>query len=258
MLLGQSPTPRRRLKRSDLIAEDLKRWMSATAMGPGDRLPQERELIRLFGCARATIREALTSLEVQGLVDVVPGPQGGARLSAVAETRAILLLNNFFYFEDLQARDLYELRAVLEPLIVRNVAGHLTEADFARLEATVAVSEDGLDGKVRARTLREAELEFHAILADRVPNRMLRFFARFVLETLRRFVMPKAVAQGQLESFGRHCLAAHRAILTALRAADGEAAARCMAEHIGCAAAFVDEVEAAFDRVRLLGDSEAA
>jgi GntR family transcriptional repressor for pyruvate dehydrogenase complex len=243
-LLGRSP----RSKRSDQIAEDLKRWIAMTGKKPGDRLPQERELITLFSSSRGTVREALKSLEVQGLVEVVSGPNGGARLVRVPEDRSMQLLTNYFYFQDISAADIYELRRAIEPLVVRAVIDVLTPEDFAGLRQTIDICRKGVEGKLDIATHRIAELRFHQILADRVPNPILRFYALFLIHLVFSFVTPKSVAQGQHETFSSHVIASHEALLQALEKRQAEKAAKLMGSHMHDAACLVGDMESAFDR----------
>ncbi|MQB02265.1 MAG: GntR family transcriptional regulator, partial [Actinobacteria bacterium] len=53
------------------------RWlvvhMSNADMGPGDRLPPERQLATSLGVSRASLRQAMAALEVQGVVEVRHG-----------------------------------------------------------------------------------------------------------------------------------------------------------------------------------------
>lgn len=246
-LLARSP----RTKRSDAIVEDIKRWIALSGMKPGDRLPQEKELISLFSSSRGTVREALKSLEVQGLVEISSGPNGGARLKRVPEDRAMQLLSNYFYFQDLHAKDIYVLRRAVEPLIAREVVGHLTAGDFAQLERSVEICRRGHRGEVDPATHRIAELQFHQILANRVPNRLLRFYGLFLNYILYNFVTPKAVAQGQHTEFSCHVIDAHEALLKALQKSNGRRAEKLMLQHMEQAAALVSDIEMAFDR-RLL------
>lgn len=74
----QTPTPRRRQKLAELISDDIKRWIATEGMTEGDRLPNEKTLMELYGCAKGTVREALKILEVEGLVTLKTGPGGGA------------------------------------------------------------------------------------------------------------------------------------------------------------------------------------
>jgi DNA-binding FadR family transcriptional regulator len=56
-----------------MIADDLRQRIARERLKPGDRLPNERSLTEHYGCAKGTIREALTALEVAGLVKMQTG-----------------------------------------------------------------------------------------------------------------------------------------------------------------------------------------
>lgn len=68
-----SSTVKRRPKLAELISDDIKRWIASEGLGEGDRLPNERALMELYGSAKATIREALKILEVEGLITLKTG-----------------------------------------------------------------------------------------------------------------------------------------------------------------------------------------
>ncbi|WP_342644102.1 FadR/GntR family transcriptional regulator [Rhodoligotrophos ferricapiens] len=244
--IGRYARQRTRAKRSDLIAEELLRWVLLTGKSPGDRLPQEKELMEMFGGSRGTVREALKSLEVQGLVEVVTGPNGGARLTRVPEDRAMQLLTPYFYFKDLDAEAIYQTRLVLEPVMVRAAIDHLTEADFTAMRQTIEVCCDGMEGRANPAAHRAAELQFHHIIANRVPNALLRFFCIFTNHILYSMVTPKAVVQGEQHAFAHHVVHAHVEIIEALEARDAKRASMLMLEHIRTAAGMVEDMEMAF------------
>lgn len=248
---------RTRAKRSDLIADELLRWVLLTGRKPGDRLPQEKELMALFGGSRGTLREALKSLEVQGLVEIVTGPNGGARLTEVPEDRAMQLLIPYFYFRELDAHTIYQTRILLEPMMVRAAIDELTEDDFAAMQETIDICRRGLEGHSGAVAHRAAELQFHHIIANRVPNTLLRFFCIFMNHILYSMVTPKTVAQGAHQHFAEHVIDAHVTIIGALQARDADQAAELMLEHVQEAACMVEDMEIAFDRA-LIDQSMAA
>lgn len=86
---------------------------------PGQRLV-ERELIEQLGVSRTTVREALRELTSEGLVTVVP--QRGAVVSAPSLT---------------EAEDLYEIRAVLESILVERFVERATDQQIVRLDDAV-------------------------------------------------------------------------------------------------------------------------
>ena len=55
------------------VAEQIERFVAGNGLTPGDRLPGERELVELLGVSRASVREALRSLETRGVVRVRHG-----------------------------------------------------------------------------------------------------------------------------------------------------------------------------------------
>ena len=81
-----------------------------------------------------------------------------------------------------------------------------------------------------------------------MPNRILRFYALFLIHLLFNLVTPKAVAQGQDDAFSSHVIASHEALVAALEKRQAARAARLMDEHMHDAACLVGDIESAFDR----------
>ena len=100
-------TAESRASRPLRVAESIKGYVVSNALQPGDKLPNEAELIELFGMAKGTIREAMRILEAQGLVKTRTGPGGGCFVHEVSETRTRALLANYFYFRHLTISDIY-------------------------------------------------------------------------------------------------------------------------------------------------------
>ena len=98
-----------RRKLSDLVVDQIKQWLMSAVIRPGDRLPQERDLMVRFDVGKGTVREALKALEVQGLVRMSTGPSGGASVSEVRYETAAGLLGNYFFFQDLSTEAIYEI-----------------------------------------------------------------------------------------------------------------------------------------------------
>ena len=61
-----------KIKRSRpvLVADEIKEWVVKKDLKSGDKLPNESEMIDLFGVSKGTVREALRILEAQGLISV--------------------------------------------------------------------------------------------------------------------------------------------------------------------------------------------
>ena len=85
-LLELDASSRAKRNRPLAIAEVLKDWIAERGLKPGDRLPQERDLISRFGVSKGTIREALKALDAQGIIKTRTGPGGGAFIAPVTES----------------------------------------------------------------------------------------------------------------------------------------------------------------------------
>ena len=237
------PRRLRRPKKAELIADEVRRWIVRRQLTPGDRLPNEKELILLLKSSRGTVREALKILEAQGLVEISPGVNGGARVAVISYESANFHLKNFFYFQELSWAEVYDLREQVEPRATELATPHLTDADFDALKATVDRCREGICGRLSQSEHRQEEGRFHRIIASRCPNPMLRFTTFFVLDMLVDFVRYRNVIDPETEAFAVECVGAHEALLPYLRDRDGAGAAKRMREHIRELARFLSSRE---------------
>src|SRR5438876_11280414 len=63
---------------SEEVVRQVQEAIFSGTLGPGDRLPPERELAEQFGLSRMSVRDALRTLESNGLVETKVGSNGGA------------------------------------------------------------------------------------------------------------------------------------------------------------------------------------
>ncbi|OIQ89995.1 pyruvate dehydrogenase complex repressor [mine drainage metagenome] len=243
----------RRPKRADLIVAEVKRWIMAGQLAPGDRLPNEKELMERFACSKGTIREALKSLEVQGLVRIRTGPGGGATLGSVSFEHATDLLRNYLHFQRPSGADLYALRKLVEPELAAAVVGRLDAADFARLEDLVALCVPAAATPEARQAQRMAELEFHTVLALRCDNPLLALVCRFLNDLVRDLVVYKKAFYPEQTEFSRSNLRYHTELIAAYRAEDAATVRRLMAEHMAEAERFNREMDAQIGHGGLLG-----
>jgi GntR family transcriptional repressor for pyruvate dehydrogenase complex len=126
-----SETPKR--KAAIRLAEKIVQAMYEAGMKPGDRYLSEAEALKKHGVARATLREALRFLEIQGVLAVRAGPGGGPEVGKpswphLASTMALLL-----QFEGARFQSVLEARSVLEPGMAELAAANATEQDIAAM-----------------------------------------------------------------------------------------------------------------------------
>jgi DNA-binding FadR family transcriptional regulator len=246
----------RALKRGDLMVEEIKRWIAQNRLVPGDRLPKEAELQALFGVSKGTAREALKSLEVQGLVTVSTGPSGGATIAAMPLERAFQLLQNYLFFQDLDVAQIYAVRRALEPELAAGAVPHLTPQHIAALERSIDTCAPQPENEAHARAQRQEDLHFHEVLADANPNALLRFMCQVVNRLLRHMVaMGGRVNHPSYQKLGDANVAAHRRLLAAARRGDADRVRRLMIKHIDEAEGHLRRLDAEVSR-RFVFDAE--
>lgn len=243
-LMSKTPPRLARRKLSDQIVDQVKSWLMAKSMQPGDRLPQEKELLDLFGVSRGTIREALKALEVQGIIRVSAGRTGGAVVAEVPYESAASLLTNYFYFKNLQADEIYAMRRLLEPEMAATAVAHLREEDFNRLEDLIEACDDVEDTPEARRSQRLLELEFHNVIARRSPNALYSFNCQFINMILAQQVTTKRVYLVRQEEIDRENRDAHVALLSAFRALDAERVREVMVKHMSQCSCHLADLEA--------------
>lgn len=235
----------RRIKLSDQVAEELRRWIARDHLGPKDRLPPEKVLMQHFGCSKGTIREALKALEVEGLLVMQSGANGGPEIQATTTETVIQQMRQYFHFQQLDFKDVYELRKKLEVMLAENVTGRLSEDQFRRLQANVDSCSQAIRDDDR-ETGRVVEVQFHDILAEACDNPILDLMCRFLNVMVRDLVLRRTDSLREHSAFGQQNIDAHIELLDAFRREDRSAARAAMASHMHCAECSMKDLDATF------------
>jgi GntR family transcriptional repressor for pyruvate dehydrogenase complex len=166
-------------KVSQHIIDQIRNAIFEGRLRPGDKLPSERELVEKFKVSKATLREALRSLEVLGFLEIRKGVSGGPFVTEVDMTKARDSFTNFLLFKNLSLKDLSEVRLLLEPYIAEKATLAITQEDLSRLEKLIKESEHAIKNNIGSES-RKDEIEFHRIIASITGNPILMFILDFV------------------------------------------------------------------------------
>ncbi|WP_394187004.1 FadR/GntR family transcriptional regulator [Metabacillus halosaccharovorans] len=104
----------------------------------GEKLPSERELCELFNVSRAPVRQALSALELNG---VIYSRQG----EGIFVKNSKVLTGNFqtsFFLKLISPEDIVEARMSIEPLIIEFAALRATDDDIKALQKTIKKMEE--------------------------------------------------------------------------------------------------------------------
>lgn len=184
---------------------------------PGDRLPAERDLAARLKVSRATLREALRAMQLQGIILSRRGA-GNYMTGGNAHDLALAL-------DQLALHDIFELRLLVEPSIAALAAQRATPDDVSKLERILRRQEQDLAGK---KTMADTDANFHSSLAEATHNRALVKIGT----TLLQIIAPSRNKRLQTPQRSRLSLASHKGIVAAIQAHDAQRARSEMEEHL--------------------------
>lgn len=204
----------------ELVVDQLRNAIHTGTYAPGEKLPTERELAQRLQVSRLSVREAIRVLEAEGYVETRRGATGG-----------IIILDRGLeehrigpYIREMLPMmiEIFEFRRALEPEAARLAAARRTDDDLARLQE----ANDQIDRSLETQRFRLADSQFHLGITDAAQNSWMRE----AVERARSAVW--IPADPLYEHVFRTATAHHGQILEAIRARDGDAAARLMGEHL--------------------------
>lgn len=222
-----SPAP---VRLSASVAAQIEEMVASGQLQSGRRLPSERRLAELLGVSRGSVREAITELEVKGLVTRRPG--SGTHIQRPSHSLFTGPIVSGGGLSDRETTELLDLREAIEPAIAARAAERATPADVDVISALARAFEN-TGGDVERRMQLDAE--FHQAIARATQNTLLAgLVERFMnaLDATRR-------TTAQTESRFRMSKSAHRRIAAAIANGDPDAAEREMLEHVRAITAFL-------------------
>lgn len=204
---------------------------------PGSSLPSEGELATRFEVSRLTIREAVKMLAGRGLLDVARG-----RRAVVTEPTGTA----FSDFLSIAIRndpkglfDLIELRMSLEVQSATLAARRATRAGIAALETALGGMRDaadagraGTDPEGSEQRFHENDVGFHEAIALSSGNRLISYLFEAMAAPLRRTFYLSRRGHDLRGRTVDDTIAAHQAILDAIRDGNPKAAGAAMRAHL--------------------------
>jgi len=230
-------------KRGRQLAELIMAESERAGLGPGSRLPTERQLAVDLGVTRSGVRLALAALEADGLIsrevgrgtffsDTAFRNTAGQAFDALRETPGEVAGKMAAYpapaAMDFAPADVMTIRRLLEPQALPLVVMWATARDFAEMERCVA----GGDQAVNYEEFETWDLALHrAIMAAAHSPLLAALYS--VVESARHGQVWGDLKRRSASSQRRAVYQEdHRAIVTALRARDADAAVESMRTHL--------------------------
>lgn len=217
------------MSRTDEVVDGIRRMILDGQLGPGDRLPVEKDLAEALGVSRGSLREGVRALSILGIVDTRQGD--GTYVTSLDPRR---LLSPMGFVVDLQgdgsALPFHHVRRILETEAAGLAATHITDEALAEARGVLDQVEEILrEPAVDHERFIETDIAFHRIIAVHSGNPVL---AALVESLASRTVRERLWRGLHEEGAEERTHGEHEAIWRALAAHDPERARLRMANHL--------------------------
>jgi DNA-binding GntR family transcriptional regulator len=186
--------------REDILSECLR---------PGEKLSEQR-VCGIYGVSRTPVREALSRLAAEGLVEMIPNR--GAFVTG---------------FSPGDMDDIFTLRGICELQAVRWAIERITDGRLEEFDEMMDFMEF-YTKKGDIKKLTEINANFHQLIYSSSECRMLANLLSSYQTYIRHSRLTRAYGEAELPAI----LEEHRLIVEAFRAGDAEAGERAMRAHI--------------------------
>jgi len=216
--------PIRKLAIAEEVSARLLSLIQDNYLGPGDKLPSERELAASMEVSRPSLREALRALAMMNVIETRQGD--GTYVTSLEPGLLVEHLDFVLSLDRSAIHHLFEVRRIVEVGIAELAAQRATEDQITELDALL---EKASHSTGDAEAFLKVDLAIHELIADAAGN---PFLSR-IMSSLSRLGLASRRRTGVLHSVREQSLDDHAAIVAAIKAQDPEAAALAMKDHLG-------------------------
>ncbi len=205
------------------LVERFEQYLTDRELRPGDKLPGELELAKIFGVSRGTIREIIVHLSLLGILERKPNSG-----TMIAEPDIAAIGRNLAFqirWLGCGREELKATRMMLETSMIPEVLRCITPAQIDRLTGIIDAMEKKAEQVDEADAL---DLQFHLVLLEISDSKLMLIFSQvltllFNREHRQQFLNSEAV---------RNSVSSHRQMLRAIRGQDAGQFKKLIEAHI--------------------------
>jgi len=213
----------RKGRRYEQVAEQIQRLIASGALKPGDLLPPERVLAEKFGVGRSSLRDAIRTLEVSGVVESRHG--AGTVIRELTTDALVLPISSVLLRRREMVAELLDVRRMIEPGLAARAARNATREEIEHLEAIL--KRQGERIRKGEKTIEE-DSAFHYGIAVAARNGVVLKVLNVLMHLLRESRARSLQVPGRVE----RSFAGHQRILRAIKRRDAAGAERAVKKHL--------------------------
>lgn len=219
-------TPVKNQKVYKVVIEQIKDMIKTGQLKKGDKLPPERDLVEQLQVSRTSIREALRSLEILGIIE---SRQGEGNFIRESFNQSLLEpLSIMFMLQESSPKEVLELRRVIETEIASLAAKHINEHKLNELYDIVNRFKNTTDEKLNT----ELDQKFHSKITEASENFLLINILNTISSIIDSFISDARFRIMENSDNREALIHQHEAIYRALSQHDPNSAAEEMKKHL--------------------------
>jgi DNA-binding FadR family transcriptional regulator len=156
----------RTIKLSEKVSNAIKNDIASGKLKKGEKIPAEPELMSIYNVGRSTIREAIKTLAMAGILKVQQG--SGTVVASKVKDEPLSQRLRRADFDEINA-----VRFLLEKEIVRLACIHHTSTDLAEMRHYLGVRKKAIEAKQQKKCV-DADISFHICIAKASGNQVLK------------------------------------------------------------------------------------
>ena len=215
--------PLRKVRRYEQVAEQIRKLIASGALKAGDRLPAERDLALKLGVGRSSIRDAVRTLEVMGILE--PRQGHGTLVRDHSADALVVPLRSALSRKREMVSELLDVRRIIEPALAARAAKNASADEIARMEHILSRHEEKLR---RGEQAMEEDSQFHYAIALAARNGVVLR----VLDVLMDLLVESRSRSLQVPGRPQRSFDGHRRILRAIQRRDAKGAEAAVRRHL--------------------------
>lgn len=205
------------------IVDQLIEQIKSGALKPGDKLPPERELSKIFNVSRTVVREATRTMEYMGYLDSRVG--NGTFIKHVTFDNIVDPFKGYLSQDEQFIMELIEIRLFMETEVARLAALRANNSDLESMERALKL----MDKEIKSGDIGlEGENAFHDALATAAKNTaMIK-----LLSLCNDLISQTRKVTLDIPGHSKYALKEHYQILEAIKNKDPKKAMQNMKKHL--------------------------
>ncbi|MBS4197152.1 FadR/GntR family transcriptional regulator [Lederbergia citri] len=208
---------------SEVVSARIKSYISENKCQPGDRLPTEKEIIEMLGVSRTIVREALKTLQSQGIIEIKQGL--GIFVKEIKIQSIFRNISPFLTIDKVKFKEVIDTRIILELGAINLAINHY---DLDKIKQMSYWNEALLEKAKKGEKPKTEDLNFHRSLMKATGNETYIQVSSIISEYFNMNHLEEIVDLEQYVASYKE----HQSVIDCILNKDAEKAKQAMEEHL--------------------------